>query len=244
MIEKVYQKLKSLVLPILRISDAEPHPPAGHDPHEFMQTLRASPRYLAYRLFFWRVYACVWIVGVVSAATVITIIEPWWGLVAIPLAIVALWKTAVLYVTTRMDYEMRWYIVTDRSLLIREGVWEQREITLTFANAQNVHVKQGPVQRIFGISNVEVDTAGGGGKSREEKGTHRHRAVIRGIEDPIEIRDRILSLLRHHRTAGLGDPDDATTGHRRTLSMPVALLQEILTEVQVLRGHLQRGTDA
>ncbi len=230
MIEKLYSFLKRVVLPLLKITDAEPHPPAGHDPHEFMRIMRASPRYLAYRLLFWRIYAVLWVLGILVATTAVIVFKPWLGLVAIPLALLAFWKTAVLYVTTRMDYEMRWYIVTDRSLLIREGVWETREITLTFANAQNVHVKQGPVQRLFGIWNIEVDTAGGGGKKKEEQGAQQHRAVLRGLDDPAPVRDQILALLRTHRTAGLGDPDDNPL--HTADAVTIALLREVLSEAR------------
>ena len=51
----------------------------------------------------------------------------------------ALFSFAVL----RLDYEKRWYIVTDRSLRIREGVLNVREMTVMFANIQNVSVMQG-----------------------------------------------------------------------------------------------------
>ena len=130
-----------------------------------------------------------------------------------------------------------------RRPLIRQGVWVVREITLTFANAQNVHVKQGPVERIFGVSNVEVDTAGGGGKKNEEHGVQAHRAVLRGLDNPQKVRNLILDLLRHHRTAGLGDPDDHT--HQAQLPAPSSfnpgLLGEILLEVKRLRQAIQRG---
>ena len=156
----------------------------------------------------------------------------------IPLLLFAIFKAAVLYVVARLDYEMRWYVVTDRSLLIRQGVW----ITLTFANAQNVHVKQGPVERLFGFSNVEVDTAGGGGK-KNEQGVQSHRAVLRGLDNPQEVRSLILELLQHHRTAGLGDPDDHV--HQAQLPAPSsfnpALLGEILLEAKGLRQVIQRG---
>jgi hypothetical protein len=45
-------------------------------------------------------------------------------LLVIPLAIIATIKAATLYV---LDYELRWYVITDRSLLIREGAWNVSE---------------------------------------------------------------------------------------------------------------------
>src|SRR5207249_3022813 len=65
----------------------------------------------------------------------------------------------------RLDYEKRWYVVTDRSLRIREGVVKVREMTVNFANIQNISISQGPLQRILGIADLRVDTAGGGGRA-------------------------------------------------------------------------------
>ncbi len=122
------------------------------------------------------------------------------------------------YMLVRLDYRMRWYILTDRSLRVREGVNRVREATMTFANIQNVAVRQGPVQRLLGIADLEVRTAGGGARegSRHEteawgKAHSVHVAYFRGIADAEAIRDRILAHLRRMRDAGLGDPDDART---------------------------------
>lgn len=120
------------------------------------------------------------------------------------------------YMLLRLDYRMRWYILTDRSLRVREGVNRVREATMTFANIQNVAVRQGPVQRVLGIADLEVRTAGGGARqgNRHEaeawgKAHSVHVAYFRGVADAEAIRDRILAHLRRMRDAGLGDPDDA-----------------------------------
>ena len=150
--------------------------------------------------------------------------------------VLAFAKIAILYIATRIEYDVRWYIITDRSLLIREGVWVLREITLTFANAQNVRVTQGPLQRWFGFSNIQIDTAGGGGKT-EEGGTVPHHAVLRGIKNPEELRDLILELLRRHRTTGIGDPDEHHHHGQPELASgrSKALLAEILEEAKELK---------
>jgi uncharacterized membrane protein YdbT with pleckstrin-like domain len=107
---------------------------------------------------------------------------------------------------------MRWYKVTDRSLRIRAGVWNVHEMTMTFANVQNITISQGPLERLFGISDVKVDTAGGGGSSGSHgnaEGLNLHVATFRGVDNPEEIRDLMLQRLRRLRDAGLGDLDDA-----------------------------------
>ena len=67
----------------------------------------------------------------------------------------------------RLDFEKRWYLVTNRSLRVREGVVKLREMTITFANIQNISISQGPIQRLLGIADLRVDTAG---RRLEEEG--------------------------------------------------------------------------
>jgi membrane protein YdbS with pleckstrin-like domain len=232
----VYDLVKRLIFPLLKVDAAGPHPPAGHQPHEQVQVLRAAPSYLRYRLFIWFLYAALWGTAVIIAVAVLLLTSPIGLVIVIPLTVLAVIKAAVLYVVTRLDYEMRWYVLTDRSLLIRQGVWTVREITLTFANAQNVRVTQGPLQRLFGFSNVEVDTAGGGSRRREDqKGLEfdPHRPVLRGLEKPGEVRTLIVDLIRRGRSAGLGDPDEMP--ETMTTSGP-RLLEEILAEARALRA--------
>ena len=100
----------------------------------------------------------------------------------------------------RLEYELRWYIVTDRSLRIREGIFRVREQTVSFANIQNVSVKQGPLQRLLRIADLEIRTAGGGDSSSDSgQGDHLHRAVFRGIDNADEVRDLIRRDLRRLR---------------------------------------------
>ena len=232
----MYEALKRRIFPLLRIEDQEPEPPVGS--HDLFRVFRACPAYLAYNLFFWKLYVALWASVVLIGSVVLVIISGWFLIFVIPIVLVAGVKAALFYVTTRLNYDMRWYGITDRSLFIREGVWIVREITLTFANAQNVRVTQGPLQRWFGFSHVEVDTAGGGGGGGHEGSPSAgpHRAVLRGLENPAQVRDLILEQLRRHRTAGLGDPDD----HLRpspTLGDP-ARLEAIWEEARKLRQAL------
>jgi hypothetical protein len=117
----------------------------------------------------------------------------------------------ITYAMARLDYELRWYIVTDRSLRIRAGLAAVQETTMSFANVQQVVVTQGPLQRLLGLADVRVQSAGGGGDRHDEhgRGDSLHTGVFHGVENASEIRDLIQERLRAFRQAGLGDPDDA-----------------------------------
>jgi membrane protein YdbS with pleckstrin-like domain len=112
----------------------------------------------------------------------------------------------------RLAFEMRWYMVSDESLRIREGLWRIHEQTMTVANIQNMSVRQGPLQKLLGLADLEVRTAGGGGAGAEQgeaAGKAFHVGRFRGIENAEALRDRIRRALARHRDAGLGDPEDA-----------------------------------
>ncbi|MBN1866919.1 PH domain-containing protein [Candidatus Sumerlaeota bacterium] len=207
----MYSLLKDLVLDFLRCPKEPPDAPAGS--HESVQVFRAARAYLTYRLLgLWiglAVFAVLEIAGLIAA---LVVLGPVGILVALGLAVFVVGKAVFLYVVTRLDYDMRFYIITDRSLRIREGVVLIREITLTFENIQNMKIEQGPIQRLLGIYNLVVETAGGGSgqvSAEKSQASPMHRGVFRGLMRPEELRDLILSYLRSVRTSGLGDRDDA-----------------------------------
>lgn len=118
----------------------------------------------------------------------------------------------VTFLIARLDFELRWYMVTDRSLRLRHGIWKISESTMSFANIQQVVVSQGPVQRLLGLSDVRVQSAGGGSgggdNSDDAKDEDAHLGLFHCVTNATEIRELILSRLRQYRESGLGDPDE------------------------------------
>ncbi len=153
-------------------------------------------------------------------------------------------QALITYAVVRLDFELRWYVVTDRSLRIRSGVWSVQEMTMSFANLQQVIVSQGPVQRLLGIADVRVESAGGGGASQNPHahgGDSMHTGFFHGVDNATEVRDLILDRLRSFRETGLGDPDEVP--HRAAPSLdgssqPAILLavRELLAESRALRS--------
>ncbi|MEN9674348.1 MAG: hypothetical protein RIS76_244 [Verrucomicrobiota bacterium] len=159
----------------------------------------------------------------------------------------------VTYALRRLEYEQRWYLVTDRSLRLRSGVWKLQEVTMSFANLQQITVTQGPLQRLLGLSNVRVQSAGGGGGNPAPGAPHgtsensSHLAVFREVDNGEEIRDLITQRLRQFRESGLGDPEEA----RRPASLrpsplvtddTLAAARELLAEARSLRGAVSEAS--
>lgn len=149
------------------------------------------------------------------------------------------------YAAVRLDFELRWYVVTDRSLRIRSGVWSVQEVTMSFANLQQVMVSQGPVQRLLGIADLRVESAGGGGAAHDPHQGHQdsmHMGVFHGVDNANEVRDLILARLRSFRETGLGDPDEGQPAPPRgDAPQPgvLAAARQLLAETRALRAALK-----
>lgn len=152
----------------------------------------------------------------------------------------------VTYAVRRLDYEMRWYLVTDRSLRLREGVWSVQETTMSFANVQEVVVTQGPLQRLLGLGDVQVKSAGGGASSHQHhnESADLHTGKFHCVTNAPEIRDLILERLRKFRDAGLGDPEDKHATHHEPAAViatapsgdVLAAAREAIAEAKALRS--------
>jgi len=158
---------------------------------------------------------------------------------------VAIAARLFLLAVLRLEFEKRWYVVTDRSLRIREGVITVREMTVNFANIQNISISQGPIQRALGIADLRVETAGGGGgASRQEQSAieNLHTARFRGINNASEVRQLIQDRLRHLKDSGLGDREElsipASAPHPSAF---VSALREVHAEAVALRQWLTRA---
>ena len=155
-------------------------------------------------------------------------------------------QLVVTYTVVRLEFEQHWYIVTDRSLRIRTGIIRLQESTMSFANVQQVEIQQGPLQRLLGLSDVCVRSAGGSEPSAGPKGhSHEeslHVGTFKNVTNAVEIRDLIIERLRKFREAGLGDPDDHSHPHSdppaQAATSETEAVQQLLAETRALRAVL------
>lgn len=208
---------RDTVLGMMRVPP-EPEPPPGSPPRVF----RAAPNFYKLRLIRWAFTQLLAVFGLLWAIYFISWIAgsrvPWWVVWMFRIGEIFAWAAflfeLVLGITiVRLDYELRWYMLSDRAIRIREGIATVREKTIALANVQNLAVRQGPLQRLLGIADVEVKTAGGGGSDgghEGKKGTAEpmHVAYFRGVDNAEEIRDLVLEGVRMQRNTGLGDPEE------------------------------------
>jgi uncharacterized membrane protein YdbT with pleckstrin-like domain len=231
---------RAWVLDLLRVP-SDPEPPPGSPPLVF----RAAPNFFKLRLLGWGLTQVFALAGLLWALYIVE----WIGARGAPRPIVVLmqagevigwlvfaFEAVVGWTLVRLDYELRWYMLSDRAIRIREGIVTIREKTVALANVQNIAIRQGPLQRALGIADVEVKTAGGGGSQtdmeRKKSGAEpMHVAYFRGVDNAEEIRDLVREGVRVQRNTGLGDPDEQeTAGDARSA------VEEVLREARALRA--------
>jgi membrane protein YdbS with pleckstrin-like domain len=248
------EALQGPIRRLLRVPP-EPEPPLGEP--SSVRVFRAAPGFLRYRLLDWGLKQAGTLagllVGIAFLQSGMAFVErgpaflrwlPWsWIDLIESLAIVGFVLQALYsLLVVQLDYRYRWYVITDRSLRIREGVWKVQERTMTFSNVQNVTIRQGPLQRLFGISDLRVQTAGGGGKmgGGEEQGVtdQLHVGYFRGVANAAEIRDTVIARLRRVRSSGLGDPEEPEADEP---PVPAALeaARDVLRETRELARALR-----
>ena len=218
---------------------AEPQPPDGSEGSA--RVFRSGRNYYRWRLALW--FSANLGVLILLAGVLFVLVRPikagspWSRYIAesVPALLVTAFLVSAFFtfLQQRLNYELRWYVVTDRCLRVRSGILNVHEITTTFANIQEVRLSSGPLQKLLGLADVEVHSAGGGsGKGSSDS----HVARFEGVDNAPEIRDFILVRLRQYRDSGLGEKDH---------SLPLAFsegsqaaAQAVLTEVRALRAAL------
>jgi uncharacterized membrane protein YdbT with pleckstrin-like domain len=186
------------------------HPPTLPVAGEPVRSIRPAAGYLAYSKFLFWVALLPGDVLPLVGWTAVGLAVPLLGLVLAPVFVVLLiLPDVVAYVGIHLRYDTTWYVLTDRSLRIRRGILNIHETTISFENVQNVEVRQGPLQRYFGIADVIVTTAGGGvashGKHGQTSSLGAHVGILQGLDDADAVRTQILTAVERTRAAGLGD---------------------------------------
>ena len=128
------------------------------------------------------------------------------------------------------------YVVEDEGITMRWGILFRREVSLTYARIQDIHLTSNFVERWLGLAKVQVQTASGSSTAE---------MTVEGLPQFEAIRDFLYSKMRGARdraavpaTGAAGELAGAPA-HELT-----EVLREIAAEVRELRRALPAPRDA
>ena len=137
----------------------------------------------------------------------------------IALAWVVLYYQSVVYHLNKT--EMTW----------KRGVWFRKTGIVPYNRITNVDIVQGPIMRLFHISNLKIQTAGSSGDGVPE-------IALEGIEDPEPLRALIMDFVRGHPSvAAVTGAENVGTSFNTSPDMD-ALLREVSEIRKLLESKL------
>jgi uncharacterized membrane protein YdbT with pleckstrin-like domain len=83
------------------------------------------------------------------------------------------------------------YRFDDEGIHMKVGILFRREINLTYARIQDIHLRSGFIQRWLGLANVQIQTA---------SGSSGPELVIEGFKEFEAIRDFLYTRMRGYQT--------------------------------------------
>jgi hypothetical protein len=128
---------------------------------------------------------------------------------------------------SRLYYASVVYHLNDTEMTWKRGVWFRKTGIVPYNRITNVDIVQGPVMRIFGISNLKIETAGG------NSGKNSAEIQLEGIADPEPLRAMIMDFVRGNV------PSPAATGVDFGRRAAPADMQALLAEVAAIRKLLE-----
>src|SRR5262245_17952807 len=158
----MFEQLKNWLLRFICVPP-EPRPPASD--RQVIRVFRAAPNFWRYKLVLWLLKQVAALCGLIIGVGFFRLFAASAPFHVLSILLFALeyiaWLTFLLqlplgYALLRLDFDMRWYVLTDRSMHLRDGTLKLNEKTITFANVQNIAITQNPLQRILGIADVNV----------------------------------------------------------------------------------------
>lgn len=128
-------------------------------------------------------------------------------------------------------YQSLRYDVEEEGITMRWGILFRKEISLTYARIQDIHLSSNVVERWLGLAKIQVQTASGSSSAE---------MTIEGLRDYAAMRDFLYTRMRGARDR----PASAGRGIERESSAAVpadelaATLTEIAAELRELRQAL------
>lgn len=121
-------------------------------------------------------------------------------------------------------YTLR-YRFDNEGIHMKVGILFRREVNVTYARIQDIHLSSGIIQRWLGLADVQIQTA---------SGTSGAELTIEGFHESEEIRDFLYARMRGARDKSSSTPP----------ALPTAGGDEVVTLLLSIRDELRQTREA
>lgn len=138
-------------------------------------------------------------------------------------------------------YRTMRYRFSEEGVSMQWGVLFRKEINLTFARIQDIHLTSNFLERWLGLARIEIQTASGSSKAE---------MTVEGVRDFRPLRDFLYSKMRGARgmvqlpapSPAVGPAPESSAPRTGDLGEVAAALREATSELQAIRRALEHRT--
>ena len=201
----------------------------------FKENFKPSPQYKPYLAIYTSALAiitCIFTLGWLIVPLIFGQI-----LIAVFIAIILLVIViAFVLVWVHLYYKSVVYHLNETEMTWKRGVWFRKTGIVPYNRITNIDISQGPVMRIFSISNLQIQTAGSSGNKSQSE------ISIIGMEDAEPLRAFIMDFVRGTppvtaMTGGVDSPQ--ATASKQIMSLTAEGMDELISEVKSIRRLLE-----
>jgi len=117
-------------------------------------------------------------------------------IVATSLLVPLFFSIALVWYWINKYYASISYALTNHEIVVHKGVWWRKKSFVPYNRITNVNIVQGPVSRRFRLGTVLIQTAGFSGGTSSAGGLRPAEAVILGVKNFEEIKDKVMNFVR------------------------------------------------
>lgn len=125
------------------------------------------------------------------------------------------------------------YSLEDDAIRANKGVFWRKRVTIPYFKITNIDITQGPVQRMFNIGNIHVQTAGAGGAQGA-----RAELKLWGISDLDGLKNTIMQKVTEAVQSAPG-----TSRRKAAIATTAGIDEKILDELVAIRQLLTKRSD-
>ncbi len=194
-------------------------------------------------VFFWLVVLGSWfgisLIGFFDSDLLWMNFAVWWQPITIGMWVFnIIWLIPGMILTDAYVRSIEYSVISESGesmpeVYVQKGIFNLTRKHVPFRTVTNISTKSGPLDRLFGIGSVNIETAGFSGERKEPE------EKLEGIEFYEEVRDFILQELRKFRAPYATGTEAAAYGDFDIPKLPDSLDDEILMTLRDMKTILE-----